>query len=286
MKMPLLSNVLAETRSGFWGSEPGEGEVDVRVVRNGDLQEDGIRWGALPLRSVSTSEFELASLVVGDILITTSGDCGYTAQVESEPQVPTIASNFIRILRFDSSEVVPRFAFHFVHSETFRQCLVPYIRGTALKNLSLSTAVQRIRMPLPPMPQQRRIAEFLDAADALRARRRAALAQLDTLSHSIFLDMFGDPISNPRTWPTVRLEEICERVTVGIVVQPAYNRRDTKRQTRVEFAFHSHLVKAAALLRGHPIRPWPRHLRMSLSSPRPCSPCPVCQFLVSAPRNI
>src|SRR3970040_910131 len=38
-----------------------------------------------------------------------------------------------------------------------------------------------------------------------------------------------------------------------IVVQPAYNRRDTKRQTRVEFAFHSHLVKAAALLRGHPV---------------------------------
>ena len=50
-----------------------------------------------------------------------------------------------------------------------------------------------LRYPLPPLPEQRRIAEILDKADALRAKRRAALAQLDTLTQSIFLDMFGDP---------------------------------------------------------------------------------------------
>ena len=48
----------------------------------------------------------------------------------------------------------------------------------------------------PPLDQQKRIAGILDAADALRAKRREALAQLDTLLQSTFLDMFGDPVTN------------------------------------------------------------------------------------------
>ena len=54
------------------------------------------------------------------------------------------------------------------------------------------------RLPLPPLTEQRRIAEVLDRAEALRAKRRAALAQLDTLTQSIFLDLFGDPATNPK----------------------------------------------------------------------------------------
>lgn len=61
--------------------------------------------------------------------------------------------------------------------------------------------VAKIKIPLPPLPEQRWIAEILDKADALRAKRRAALAQLDTLTQFIFLDMFGDPAMNPKGWP-------------------------------------------------------------------------------------
>lgn len=61
--------------------------------------------------------------------------------------------------------------------------------------------VAKIRVPLPPLPEQRRIAKVLDLADALRSKRRDALAQLDTLTQSIFLDMFGDPATNPNGWP-------------------------------------------------------------------------------------
>ena len=64
--------------------------------------------------------------------------------------------------------------------------------------------------PLPSLLEQRRIAEILDKADALRAKRRAALAQLDILTQSIFLDMFGDPATNPKGWPVVTIADICE----------------------------------------------------------------------------
>ncbi len=55
-------------------------------------------------------------------------------------------------------------------------------------------------VPLPPLAEQKRIAGILDAADALRAKRRESLAQLDTLLQSTFLDMFGDPVTNPMGW--------------------------------------------------------------------------------------
>lgn len=87
--------------------------------------------------------------------------------------------------------------------------VTPWVTGTTRGKLTQAGAAQ-IVVPLPPLPMQRRIAETLDKADALRAKRRAALAQLDTLTQSIFLDMFGDPATNPKAWPVVSVGDICE----------------------------------------------------------------------------
>ena len=66
--------------------------------------------------------------------------------------------------------------------------------------------VSKIEIPIPPLPEQRRIADILDRADALRAKRRAALARLDELTQAIFIEMFGDPVSNPKNWKLEKLE--------------------------------------------------------------------------------
>ena len=63
--------------------------------------------------------------------------------------------------------------------------------------------------PPPPLPEQKRIAAILDAADALRTKRRESLEQLDELLQSVFLDMFGDPVTNPKGWERgVRLGDV------------------------------------------------------------------------------
>jgi type I restriction enzyme S subunit len=59
---------------------------------------------------------------------------------------------------------------------------------------------KKLQIPLPPLPEQKRIAAILDAADALRAKRRESLEQLDQLLQSTFLEMFGDPVTNPKGW--------------------------------------------------------------------------------------
>jgi type I restriction enzyme, S subunit len=86
--------------------------------------------------------------------------------------------------------------------------------GANLPRLS-PRALADLKLPLPPLPEQRRIAAILDKADALRAKRRAALAQLDTLTQTIFLGMFGDPAANPKAWPRVRFNELLANIDSG-----------------------------------------------------------------------
>ena len=68
--------------------------------------------------------------------------------------------------------------------------------------------VKRHKVFLPPIEEQRRIAAILDQAETLRTQRRTALALLDSLTQSLFLDMFGDPVANPKGWPTPKFGEV------------------------------------------------------------------------------
>ena len=88
-------------------------------------------------------------------------------------------------------------------------------RGATFKEVS-KKIVENLQIPIPPLTEQKRIARILDAADALRAKRREALAQLDTLLQSTFLDMFGDPVTNPLGWEVQPLNELLgEKSTNG-----------------------------------------------------------------------
>lgn len=99
-----------------------------------------------------------------------------------------------------------KFLYHWLR--TNRPYLESLGNGATFKEVS-KAVVSRIELSLPPLPEQRRIAEVLDRAEALRAKRRAALAQLDALTQSIFLDLFGDPAFNLKEWPRSQLVELC-----------------------------------------------------------------------------
>ena len=93
-------------------------------------------------------------------------------------------------------------------------------RGATFKEVS-KAIVEKIQIPLPPLEEQKRIAGILDAADILRAKRREALAKLDDLLQSTFLDLFGDPVTNPKGWEVESLGNICD-VRDGTHDSPKY----------------------------------------------------------------
>ena len=89
----------------------------------------------------------------------------------------------------------------------------------AAKGKTLNKAKLKIlQIPLPPLAEQKRIAGILDAADALRAKRREALAQLDTLLQATFLDMFGDPARSG--WTMVTVEAVASSQSGAIRTGP------------------------------------------------------------------
>lgn len=95
-----------------------------------------------------------------------------------------------------------------------------FTHGSTMKHINRKEFLEH-KIPLPPLAEQRRIASILDKADALRRKRKRALELLDTLTQSVFLEMFGDPIRNPRKWPVGSLGSVCD-VRDGTHASPTY----------------------------------------------------------------
>jgi type I restriction enzyme, S subunit len=151
----------------------------------------------------------------GDFVLSSSGvTWGKIAEVRKEHLPLCLNTSMIRLVPQDPSLLDKRFLRIFVESHFFRSQIIRLITGSAQPNFGPSH-LEQLDLPLPPLPEQKRIAEILDRAEALRAKRLAALAQLDTLSQSIFLDLFGDPVSNEKGWSVHNLRELTDRITKG-----------------------------------------------------------------------
>uniref|UniRef100_UPI004047D790 restriction endonuclease subunit S n=1 Tax=Algoriphagus sp. TaxID=1872435 RepID=UPI004047D790 len=94
-----------------------------------------------------------------------------------------------------------------------------YITGSTRGKLTKSS-LDSIGIPLPPLATQKRIAEILDAADALRRKDQELLKKYDELAQAIFIDMFGDPVKNEKGWRTKEIKHLLflgEKISYGIV---------------------------------------------------------------------
>ena len=102
---------------------------------------------------------------------------------------------------FRDERIWPKYLRWVLVGDVFHSAFMRTVSGVGGSLLRARPAeVFKIQIPLPPLDEQKRIAGILDAADALRAKRREALGQLDTLLQSTFLDIFGDPVTNPMGW--------------------------------------------------------------------------------------
>lgn len=183
----------------------------VPVLQGKNITNDSFRW--FDVRFISdrkAEELKRSSVRVGDILIVKIGSIGYSAILDDlkEFDYAIIPANLAKVTP-DAAKVDLCYLHRWLTSTDAKRYLVRAASKTAQPALSLGK-IKSLPVPLPPLPEQRRIAGILDKADMLRAKRRAALAQLDTLTQSIFLDMFGDPATNPKGWPRQRLGQLAE----------------------------------------------------------------------------
>ena len=118
-----------------------------------------------------------------------------------------ILSTGFAVLRPNSSHLDSRFLYHFVRSPSFQAAKDRLCSGATQKAIT-NENIRTLSVPLLSMAQQHRIAAILDQADELRAKRRAALDQLNGLTQSVFLEMFGDPATNRHRFPMMSLKDL------------------------------------------------------------------------------
>ena len=132
----------------------------------------------------------------GDILFAMIGTIGNPVIVRKDR--PFSIKN-VALFKLEKSQVLPEYFKSLLSSQFIEEQLNRATRGGSQKFVSLQV-LRNLKIPLPPIAQQKRIAAILDKAEELRGLRRQALGALDAIAQSIFLEMFGDPATNPKGW--------------------------------------------------------------------------------------
>lgn len=180
------------------GADYPGGVPYVRVV---DMAEGTVQ--TVDLRKTSpeiAGKYRRSALVAGDVLLSIRGHVGRIAIVPPGLDGANLTQDTARIAVRDCDPGYVRWALQGLRIQRWME---RHKKGASVKGINLAD-VRKIPIRLPPLPEQRRIAAILDQADAIRRKRREALRLTEEFLRSAFLEMFGDPVTNPKGWPVVR----------------------------------------------------------------------------------
>lgn len=119
-----------------------------------------------------------------------------------------VGSTEFHVIRPNPNTLDARFALHLLRTPQVRVAGERRMTGSAGQRRVPEAYIAQLELPLPPIEEQRRTSEILDRAAAIRAKRQESITHLNDLRRSIFADMFGDPVANPRQLPVRTLNEL------------------------------------------------------------------------------
>lgn len=157
-------------------------------------------------------ELSRHSYAPGDVVIAKLGAVGTACIIPEDAPAGIIVADVVRF-RGDSKRVDHRFLCHYLNSSSGQCAVVKLSRGSTRVRTNLSD-LKKVEIPLPPLSEQKRIAAILDKADAIRRKRQQAIQLADDFLRAVFLDMFGDPVTNPKGWSIRAVKEMA-KVTTG-----------------------------------------------------------------------
>lgn len=207
MKMVQIQSVISEKHSGEWGLDAIEGSPStVTVIRTTNFENNGqLNLTNTVKREIIPNKIKRKKLQTGDVIIEKSGGSptqpvGRVVFFSNHNNGIFLCNNFTTVLRPNMDIISPKYLFQILfYNHTNGKTIKYQNKTTGIINLKLDEYLKS-EIPLPPLTEQKRIAAILDKADAIRKKRRQALDMTDTLLKSVFLDMFGDPVTNPKGW--------------------------------------------------------------------------------------
>lgn len=118
----------------------------------------------------------------------------------------------INSVTFDESKVFPKFGYYAL--SRLKPVLESMAPATTVAIVNKSK-FEELEIPLPPLDEQKCIAAILDKADTIRRKRQQAIQLADDFLRSVFLDMFGDPVTNPKGWKVKPIKYGLKEVKAG-----------------------------------------------------------------------
>ena len=189
------------TESGF--RVYGQEQVLAGDLSKGDYYIDEERF----------EQLRSCEVKAGDILVSLVGSFGKALIVPEAAESGIINPRLVR-LSLDPTLINPRFFYRFFQSPLAQSQMEMQSHGGTMDILNAGN-ISKIFVPLPPLPEQRRIAAILDKADTIRRKRQEALALTEEFLRSAFLEMFGDPVTNPKGWEEKPLDKLLVFLTSG-----------------------------------------------------------------------
>lgn len=190
--------------------------------------DDGLNWISIKDASNSNKYIETTKLKIkpeglsktrqvkpGDFLLTNSMSFGRPYIMKT---TGCIHDGWL-VLSGDPEKVDSDYFYHLLGSDLLKRRFSALAAGAVVKNLNIDL-VKGVEIPLPPLPEQKRIAAILDKADAIRRKRQQAIQLADDFLRAVFLDMFGDPVTNPKGWEVKSLAAITEDWRGGASIKP------------------------------------------------------------------
>ena len=220
--MARLGDVFECQITGEWGNECSENEIGTKVLRTTNFTPEGIiNYDDVVIRSINETKVEKKRLRYGDIILEKSGGTEKTpvGRVvfcdESIEKGIYLCNNFTQAMRVNQDIAIPRYVFYVMWNLHYsgRTDLLQN-KTTGIRNLQVKSYLNE-NCPIPPLDEQRKIAAVLDKVSDLIAKRRQQLDKLDELVKAKFVEMFGDPVSNPKGWQLVPLGECVTTIDNG-----------------------------------------------------------------------
>jgi type I restriction enzyme, S subunit len=175
---------------------------------------DDFSLGRYFIDEVKYKEMEGFNVLPDDLIISCAGTIGKIA-IAPDDSRPGIINQALMRIRPDRDKVLPIYLKRYLESPIAQREIFSKSSGSALKNLVAISEIKKSKIPLPSLEEQKRIVAILDKADRVRRKRQEAIRLTEELGRSIFLDMFGDPVTNPKGWEIVRLESLLNFMTSG-----------------------------------------------------------------------
>ncbi len=213
--MAKLIDITGKVISGEWGKDDENGN-GIPVLRTTNFTNDGvINFNNVVTRIITKrTNIDDKFLRKGDIIIEKSGGSdkqpvGRVVYFDAEEN-KYLFNNFTGLLRVkDSSVCYPRFLFYVLFYTYRKGGTIPFQnKTTGLLNLKTDDYIKKLDIDLIPVKKQIKIVSTLDKLQSIIAYRKQQLAKLDELVKGRFVEMFGDPILNPKGWDMVELGDL------------------------------------------------------------------------------